>query len=120
MKLDQIASNLATTAANSIKKLDLFSQRIMFTYKGKSSFATLLGGFVSLAIFLIVGVFTVFLFQSMIERQKSNNTKSSAVVDLIKNDQSYYPVEFIYQMNNSLLLKIVDIKLLSFKLVILL
>ena len=93
MKLYQIASTLVITATNNIKKFDLFSQRIMFTYKGKSSFATLLGGSVSLAIFSIVGVFTVFLFQSMINRQKSNNTKSSEVVDLIKNDQSYYPAE---------------------------
>ena len=92
MKLDQIVSNFATSVSNSIKKLDLFSQRIMFTYKGKSSFATLLGGSVSLAIFLMVGVYTVFLFQTMINRQKSNNTKSSEVIDLIKNDQSYYPV----------------------------
>ena len=92
MKFDQIASTLVTTASNSIKKLDLFSQRIMFTYKGKSSFATLLGGFVSLAIFSVVGVVTVFLFQSMLNRQRSNNTKSSEVVDLIKNDESYYPV----------------------------
>ena len=74
----------------SIKKFDLFSQRIMLTYKGENSFSTLLGGVVSLIIMAVVWVYSVFLFQTMINRGNSNNSKSSAFVDLSVQDEDYY------------------------------
>ena len=76
-----------------VTKFDLFSQKIMFTYKGQSSFSTFFGGLVSLWIFIFIGIYATFLTQTMIYRQNSNNSLSTEVVDLITNDQDYYPVE---------------------------
>ena len=73
-----------------VKKFDLFSQTIMFTYKGESAFSTFLGGTVSLAIFTIVSVYSVVLLQVMVNRGNSNSSKSTEVVDLIAHDESYY------------------------------
>ena len=89
MKEVKFALWLGRTAYRSIKKLDLFSQKIMFTYKGESSFSTFLGGFVSLIIFALIWVYSVIQFQVMINRQNSNNSKSTAVVDLLTQDEFY-------------------------------
>ena len=72
-----------------VRKFDLFSQRIMFTYKGDSSFSTFLGGFISLVIFTVIGVYSAFLIQVMINRSNSNNSLSTEVVDLTLNDENY-------------------------------
>ena len=79
---------------NTVRKFDLFSQRIMFTYKGDSSFSTFLGGFVSLIIFTVIGVYSAFLVQVMINRSNSNNSLSTEVVDLTTNDENYYPTNY--------------------------
>ena len=50
-------------------KFDLFSQHIMFTYKGQSTFSTFFGGFVSLLIFAMIGAYTTILFREMIDRK---------------------------------------------------
>ena len=62
----------------------------MLTYKGESSFSTLLGGIASLMIMAVVCVYAVFLFQIMINRENSNNSKSTEVVDLAIHDEDYY------------------------------
>ena len=72
-----------------VKKFDLFSQRIMFTYKGDSSFSTFLGGFVSLIIFTVIGIYSAFLIQVMMNRGDSNNSLSTEVVDLTTYDENY-------------------------------
>ena len=64
----------------------------MFTYKGESSFSTLLGGLVSIVILSVVGVYFVILIQAMMNREKSNISKSTSEVDLSLEDQEYYPV----------------------------
>ena len=74
---------------NMVKKFDLFSQRIMFTYKGDSSFSTFLGGFVSLIIFTVIGIYSAFLIQVMMSRGDSNNSLSTEVVDLTTYDENY-------------------------------
>ena len=89
MKEVKFALWLGRTAYRSIKKFDLFSQKIMFTYKGESSFSTFLGGLVSFIIFTLIWVYSVIQFQVMINRQNSNNSKSTAVVDLITQDEFY-------------------------------
>ena len=90
MKPIKVITLFGGTIYRSIKKFDLFSQRIMLTYKGETSFSTLIGGIVSLMIMAIVLVYAVFLFQIMINRQNSNNSKSSAFVDLVNEDEDYY------------------------------
>ena len=69
-----------------VKRFDLFSQKIMLTYKGETSFSTFFGGVVSLMILSIIWVYSIFLLQIMFNRQNSNNSKSTSVVDLIANN----------------------------------
>ena len=78
---------------DSVRRFDLFAQRIMFTYKGESSFSTFIGGFVSLVIFAVIGVYSAFLLQVMVNRGNSNNSISTEVVDLTVHDEDYYPVQ---------------------------
>ena len=90
MTIAQIAARVGGTIHNTVKKFDLFSQKIMFTYKGDTSFSTFLGGFVSLIIFSIICIYSVFLLQVMVNRENSNSSKSTEVVDLIVHDEDYY------------------------------
>ena len=103
MKPIQIFAWFGRSIYRSIKKFDLFSQRIMLTYKGESSFSTLLGGVASLIIMAVVWVYAFFLFQTMINRGNSNNSKSSAFVDLSVQDEDYY-------RNINLKFNIIDLK----------
>ena len=94
MKPIYVVAWLGRYVYRSIKKFDLFSQKIMLTYKGETSFSTLLGGIVSLMIFAIVAVYSSFLFQTMINRGNSNNSKSTAFVDLSIEDEDYYSMNY--------------------------
>ena len=94
MKVISIMLKLADIVRQIVKKFDLFSQKIMFTYKGESSFSTFLGGFTSLIILTIVAVYTGFLVQVMVNRQNSNNSLSTEVVDLNIHDENYYPAVY--------------------------
>ena len=80
---------------NFIRKFDLFSQRIMFTYKGESSFSTFFGGLVSIIIFASMMVYSALLVQVMINRENSINSLSTEVVDLTFHDENYYPLPII-------------------------
>ena len=95
MNLIAIVSKLGGFTRNSVRKFDLFSQKIMFTYKGKSSFSTFFGGLVSIVILSIVAAYFGYLMQIMVNRQSSNNYLSTEIVDLTTEDQDYYPFESI-------------------------
>ena len=62
-------SKLIATTKNSIKECDLFTQNIMFTYKGKRSFSTFIGGFVSLLIIIALLVYLGILLDIMANRK---------------------------------------------------
>ena len=94
MSAIRIFSRIGGAFKRTVTKFDLFSQKIMLTYKGQSSFSTFIGGFTSICILVLIAVYASFLFQTMIYRQNSNNTLSTEVVDLITNDQDYYPVDY--------------------------
>ena len=93
MKISQIATRIGGTIHKTVKKFDLFSKNIMFTYKGDTSFSTFLGGFVSIIIFSIIFVYSAFLFQVMVNRENSNSSKSTEVIDLTVHDEDYYEYE---------------------------
>ena len=88
--------------SNAVKKFDLFSRKIMFTYKGNSEFSTLFGGLVSLAILSLVGVYFLFLMQTMINRSASNNTLSTEVINLNTEDQNYYLYDYGFRFGVSI------------------
>ena len=92
MKPLGVASKFCDFVSHSVRRFDLFSQKIMFTYKGESSFSTFLGGFVSLIILMVVAAYTGNLVQVMINRQNSNNSLSTEVVDLSTDSKLYKPV----------------------------
>ena len=92
MKPLGVASKFCDFVRQSVRRFDLFSQKIMFTYKGESSFSTFLGGFVSLIILMVVAAYTGNLVQVMINRQNSNNSLSTEVVDLSTDSKLYKPV----------------------------
>ena len=95
MKTKNLLNNLAKILLRIVKRFDLFSQKkIQLTYKGESSFSTFLGGFVSIIIFTIVGIYSGFLLQVMTNRQKANNSKSTEVVNLNIYDEDYYPFDY--------------------------
>ena len=94
MKIKSIFNNIFALLWKTITRFDLFSQKIQLTYKGESSFSTFLGGFVSIIIFTIVGIYSGFLLQVMTNRQNANNSKSTAVVDLNIRDEDYYPFDY--------------------------
>ena len=92
MRPIDLLAKLGGAVHKSVKKLDIFSQKIMLTYKGEASFSTFLGGLVSIIIFLIIGIYGAYLLQIMINRQNSNNSLSTEVIDLSISDENYYPV----------------------------
>ena len=94
MKITNFGLRVARTVDSTVKKFDLFAKNIMFTYEGDSAFSTFVGGATSLVIFAIVFVYGIFLLQDMVNRQNSNNSKSTAVVDLITQDEDYYPTDY--------------------------
>ena len=72
----------------------------MFTYKGESSFSTFLGGFISLIILAIVTAYTGVLMQTMVNRQNSNNSLSTEVINLSTDDRVYKPVQMQITLNS--------------------
>ena len=94
MGIATLILKFGTVVYRIVKKFDLFSQSIKLTYKGESAFTTFVGGFVSLIIFTIVGIYSLFLLQIMINRKNSNNSKSTEVVNLNISDEDYYPVDY--------------------------
>ena len=91
----KIISKFGEIVHKNIKKLDLFSQKIMLTYEGESSFSTFLGGLVSIIILVGVGVYSAFLLHIMYNKQDAHKTKSTEVLDLTIHDENYYPVRFV-------------------------
>ena len=90
MKYRSLLYKTASFINSSLKSADLFKQQITLTYKGNTSFSTLFGGLVSVCILIAVSVYAAFLFDSMINRNNTNNTLSTEVVNLITNDENYY------------------------------
>ena len=94
MKLINYSFKFGGIVRNTVKKFDFFSQRIMFTYKGETSFSTFIGGFISLLILAIIAIYSGYLVQVIVSRQNSNNSLSTEVVDLTVKDENYYPASF--------------------------
>ena len=69
MRIRGFISNAGSAAKNLIKDWDIFSQKIMLTYNGKQSFATLLGGFISLIISIAILIYWGILMDIMINRK---------------------------------------------------
>jgi hypothetical protein len=75
---------------NSIEKLDLFPNKVNFTYKGQDSFPTIFGGITSLFIFMILTAYGINLFLIMIYRKDSNKSKNTEFRNLNEYDQNLY------------------------------
>lgn len=63
----------------------------MLTYKGKESFTTLFGGFVSVLIYVAITIYGLNLFTIMIDRGDTKKSRSSEVKNLKFYDHDIYP-----------------------------
>ena len=62
---------------NLLTSVDMFSRKIYFSYKGKPSYKTLLGGIVTLVIFILMATYSYSLFNEMLSRNKITANKNS-------------------------------------------
>ena len=84
-------SSLGTSLKNGVTTLDMFSNKVVFTYNGKSNFKTMIGGCYSIIMFSIVLSYAYILGTMMISRKRSNSSISTQVVDLASEPKRHYP-----------------------------
>lgn len=56
---------------------DMFSRKIMFTYNGRSSFKTFLGGVITIAVLIVTGLYSFELFSDLFARKRVTGTINS-------------------------------------------
>ena len=66
------------------KDNDVFSSPIYLTYKGKRSYPTVLGGLVSIILFVLMFLYSIYLFHIVITRGETNQLTNMVVQDLYK------------------------------------
>ena len=75
---------------------------MLLTYKGESQFSTFIGGSVSIVIIVAVAYYFVTSIFTMVNRQNSNNTLSTKVIDLNTEDQDYYLEDYGFMFGISI------------------
>ncbi|CAI2361624.1 unnamed protein product [Moneuplotes crassus] len=80
---------IASYIGNSIRKADLFPQKVSLTYRGKPFFQTLGGGLLSMIITVIVIGYSARLFMIMIEKEDTAKALNTVFIDLQSYGQSY-------------------------------
>ena len=73
-----------------IKNRDIFEKSISLTYKGNHSFKTLFGGIVSTIILILMILYGIMLFIQMVNRDNTNKSKNSIVIDPEEKAQYYH------------------------------
>ena len=69
MRFRQFLSSTVQNSKLLIKGSDIFAKRIMFTYEGRHTFSTLLGGWTSIFIVVTVLVYMMMLLNIMINNK---------------------------------------------------
>ena len=82
-------SQFAYWTKENIKAIDSFPNEIMLSYKGDSTFKSLLGGWVSLVIKLILLTYGISLFIILVRRKGTLQSKNSVFTDLTKQKETY-------------------------------
>ena len=82
---------LGNTMRGGVTSLDQFSNKIVFTYNGKSKFKTFIGGCYSIGMFMIIVAYAYILGNIMLNRSRSNISISTEIVDLSNNPKVHYP-----------------------------
>lgn len=71
---------------------DIFSRKVMFTYNGRSSFKTFIGGIITMAILIFTVIYSVALFRDLYLRKKvsasTNSLKNAWKADDLPLDMS--------------------------------
>ncbi|CAI2386876.1 unnamed protein product [Moneuplotes crassus] len=73
----------------SVRKADLFPQKVSLTFKGQESFKTLYGGIVSLVIMIIMVSYSVRIFTIMFQKQQTQKTLNRVINDIQNNRIDY-------------------------------
>ena len=55
-----------------IKSSDIFARKIMFTYKGRDKFSTMIGGCTSIMIIITILVYLIILLNVMVNKNSTN------------------------------------------------
>ena len=97
MRIRSFISNAGSAAKNLIKDWDIFSQKIMFTYNGKQSFATLLGGLYHWWFLLQYWFTEEFYWKLWLIESSTNKARSTQAVDLSTNNFELYPNNYNLQ-----------------------
>ncbi|CAI2359249.1 unnamed protein product [Moneuplotes crassus] len=73
----------------SVRKTDLFPQKVSLTFKGKESFQTLYGGIISLIILTILISYSARIFAIMFQKQQTQKTLNRVIKDIQNNPPEY-------------------------------
>ena len=68
--------------ARKIKSFDRYSRIITFSFKGKESFGTLFGGFISLATYIVLTIYAYAILRIMFERNGTTKNITTTINDL--------------------------------------
>jgi hypothetical protein len=83
-------NNWSKVAKENYKILDYFGQPIHLTWKGKREYRTMLGATLSIALFVIMLVYSGYRLSYMFNRQNPNVSKTT-LIRLPKDDLEYNP-----------------------------
>ena len=75
---------------NNVRAGDLYAKNITLTYAGKSSYKTIIGGMVSLMIYLSLFVYAWILLSVMFRRKDTKKTVNRTVKDLAYDSSKHY------------------------------
>lgn len=91
MWIKSIPKATLRAAYRSIKSTDRFPKHISFTYRGKESFKTLIGGIATISILILITIYGLALMRVMWYKKDTNKSRSSTVVSLNSNSETHYP-----------------------------
>lgn len=74
-----------------VTSIDKFHRSIEFTYQGKSNFKTFCGGVYTIMVIVMIIMYGIILFKGMINRNRSNVSLSTKIVDLNVDTRVHYP-----------------------------
>ena len=91
MKIGTLLAFVLNGTTDLVRACDIFPTQIKLNYKGKDSFKTFFGGLITVGIFAVMVVYTVFLTNQVMNKRGSNTTLSTKITDLRFNPEVHYP-----------------------------
>ncbi|CAI2386634.1 unnamed protein product [Moneuplotes crassus] len=83
--LPRVSSYFTST----LKSFDMYPHTVSFTFKGQEEFKTMMGGFISFVIKVVILYYTYVMVRLMLERKNTQKNVNSVVKDIL-NDQTAF------------------------------